>query len=107
LDTLSPEASQGGVREAAVSKTSLEGVEARKSSPFFLHFFLFYFLTELLESGKPECALLIEERRRKPGDLFTRAVSASRSVGGRFARDGTRGSEKLKIMVPSRWKSYS
>ena len=53
------EASQGGVREAAVSKMSLEAVEERESSQvpsfFFLHFFLFYFLAELFESGKAEC----------------------------------------------------
>ena len=57
-------------------------------------------MTELLESGKAECALLIEERRRKPGDLFTREVSASRLGGGRFTRDGTHAPEKLKTMVP-------
>jgi len=61
---------------------SLEARRAGGSSQvpsfFFLHFFLFFFMTELLESGKAECALLIEERRRKPGDLFTREVSASR-----------------------------
>jgi hypothetical protein len=38
---------------------SLEAVEARESSQvpsfFFLHFSLFFFMTELLESGKAEC----------------------------------------------------
>ena len=42
-----------------MSKMSLEAVEAWESSQvpsfFFLHFFLFYFLTELLESGQAEC----------------------------------------------------
>jgi hypothetical protein len=44
---------------------SLEGVEARESSQV-PSFFFSLFLTELLESVKAECALLIEERRRKP-----------------------------------------
>jgi hypothetical protein len=47
---------------------SLEQVGRAFSNPsfFFLHFSLFFFLTELLGLGKAECALLIEERRRKP-----------------------------------------
>jgi hypothetical protein len=43
----------------------LEGVEARESSQV-PSFFFSLFLTELLESVKAECALLTEERRRKP-----------------------------------------
>src|SRR6267378_1837168 len=57
-------------RSALSEQMSLEaGARGSSQVPsfFFLHFFLFYFLTKPLESVKAECALSIEERRRKPG----------------------------------------
>jgi hypothetical protein len=51
-------------------------------------------------------SLLIEERRKSLRSLGEPRVSASRSGGGRFTRDGTHADEEFETMIPSRWELH-